>query len=156
MFGSAGCFLLTAKGFACSLNVLYGGLGISKLQFLIKKIGVTFFSALKSFSFFGQKIWMGTVFSLKSCRIQIRTQWIRIRNAGPVGIISKDRVGHAGHTGPESKPDLYPFSTKCKDKLPVCLFQKISICCPKYRKFWFLTPLILMRKIKQCNWHWCE
>jgi hypothetical protein len=31
----AGCSLLRAEGFSCSLGVLYGGLGISKLQFLI-------------------------------------------------------------------------------------------------------------------------
>jgi hypothetical protein len=30
------------KGFSCSLGVLYGGLGISKLQFLIKKIKIKF------------------------------------------------------------------------------------------------------------------
>ncbi len=40
MFWSAGCFLLRAEGFSCSLGVLYGGLGISKLQFLIKKIKI--------------------------------------------------------------------------------------------------------------------
>jgi hypothetical protein len=42
---------LRAEGFSCSLGVLYGGLGISKMQFLIKKIkikfpGVNFFSIL--------------------------------------------------------------------------------------------------------------
>jgi hypothetical protein len=31
-------FLLRAEGFSCSWGVLYGGLGISKLQFLFKKI----------------------------------------------------------------------------------------------------------------------
>jgi hypothetical protein len=41
-FGSAGCSLLRAEGFSCSLGVLYGGLGISKLQFLIKKIKIKF------------------------------------------------------------------------------------------------------------------
>jgi hypothetical protein len=30
--------LLRAEGFSCSLGVLYGDLGISKLHFLIKKI----------------------------------------------------------------------------------------------------------------------
>ncbi len=35
MFWSAGCSLLRAEGFICSLDVLYGGLGIGKLQFLI-------------------------------------------------------------------------------------------------------------------------
>jgi hypothetical protein len=33
MFSSAGCSFLRAEGFSCSLDVLYGGLGISKLQF---------------------------------------------------------------------------------------------------------------------------
>jgi hypothetical protein len=37
-FLSTGCSLLRAEGFSCSLSVLYGCLGISKLQFLIKKI----------------------------------------------------------------------------------------------------------------------
>jgi hypothetical protein len=31
---------LRAEGFSCSLSVLYEGLGISKLQFLIKKIKI--------------------------------------------------------------------------------------------------------------------
>ncbi len=38
MFLSTGCSLLRAEGFSCSLGVLYGRPGISKLQFLIKKI----------------------------------------------------------------------------------------------------------------------
>jgi len=42
MFLSTGCSLLRAEGFSCSLGVLYGGLGISKLQFLIKKIKIKF------------------------------------------------------------------------------------------------------------------
>jgi hypothetical protein len=32
-FWGAGCYLLRAEDFSCSLDVLYGGLGISKLQF---------------------------------------------------------------------------------------------------------------------------
>jgi hypothetical protein len=42
IFSSAGCLLLRAEGFSCSLGVLYGGLGKSKLQFLIKKIKIKF------------------------------------------------------------------------------------------------------------------
>jgi hypothetical protein len=38
LFWSAGCSLLRAEGFSCSLWVLYGGLRISKLQFSIQKI----------------------------------------------------------------------------------------------------------------------
>jgi hypothetical protein len=34
---NAKCSLLRAEGFSCSLDVLYGGLGISKFKFLIKK-----------------------------------------------------------------------------------------------------------------------
>jgi hypothetical protein len=37
VFSSAECSLLRAEGFLCSLDVSYGSLGISKLQFLIKK-----------------------------------------------------------------------------------------------------------------------
>ncbi len=36
-FCSAGYSLLRAEGFFCSLDVLYGGLGIGKLQFCIKR-----------------------------------------------------------------------------------------------------------------------
>jgi hypothetical protein len=37
IFSRVGCSLLRAEGFSCSLDFLYGGQGISKLQFLIKK-----------------------------------------------------------------------------------------------------------------------
>jgi hypothetical protein len=36
--GIAGSSLLRAEGFFCSLDVLFGGLGIGKLQFFFKKI----------------------------------------------------------------------------------------------------------------------
>jgi hypothetical protein len=42
MFLSTGCSLLRAEGFSCSLGILYGGLEISKLHFLIKKIEIKF------------------------------------------------------------------------------------------------------------------
>jgi hypothetical protein len=41
-FLSTGCSLLRAEGFSCILGVLYGGLGISKLHFLIKNIEIKF------------------------------------------------------------------------------------------------------------------
>ncbi len=37
MSSSAGYSILKAESFSCSLDVLYGGLGTNKLQFLIKK-----------------------------------------------------------------------------------------------------------------------
>jgi hypothetical protein len=49
-----GCYLLRAEGFSCSLGVLFGGLGISKLQFLIKKIEIKF-PAIIFFSILGHQ-----------------------------------------------------------------------------------------------------
>ncbi len=43
MFWSAGCSFLRAEGFSCGFCVLYGGLGITKLQFFIKKIFFSIF-----------------------------------------------------------------------------------------------------------------
>jgi hypothetical protein len=54
MFLSTGCSLLRAESFSCSLGVLYGGLGISKLQFLIKKIEIKF-PAVNFFSILGHQ-----------------------------------------------------------------------------------------------------
>ncbi len=48
---SAGCSLLRAEGFFCSLGVLYGSPGISKLQFLIKKIKIKISSCNFFFNF---------------------------------------------------------------------------------------------------------
>ncbi len=46
----SGCCLWRPEGFSCSLGVLYGGLGISKLQFLNKKIEIKF-PAINYFTF---------------------------------------------------------------------------------------------------------
>ena len=54
MFLSTECSLLRAEGFSCSLGVLYGGLGIGKLQFLIKKIEIKF-PAIIFFSILGHQ-----------------------------------------------------------------------------------------------------
>jgi hypothetical protein len=54
MFSSAGCSLLRAEGFFCNLDILFGGLGIGKLQFLIKK-KFNFFFSYKFFSIFGHQ-----------------------------------------------------------------------------------------------------
>ncbi len=43
---------MRAEGFFCNLYILYGGLGIGKLQFLIKK-DLIFFSAVIFFQFLG-------------------------------------------------------------------------------------------------------
>jgi len=50
MFWSVGWPLLWAAGFFCNLDILYGGVGIGKLQFLIKK-NLNFFSAVIFFQF---------------------------------------------------------------------------------------------------------
>ncbi len=54
MFWSAGCSLLRAEGFSCSLGVLYGGLRIGKLLFLIQK-KLIFFPAVIFFNFRSSK-----------------------------------------------------------------------------------------------------
>jgi hypothetical protein len=79
-FWSAGCSLLRAEGFSCSLDVLYGGLGISKLKFVSKnKIKIL---AANVFSIFVHQTGSRLVFSLKF--------WIR--NTAPVKIIKTLRV----------------------------------------------------------------
>ncbi len=77
MFWSAGCSLLRAEVFSRSLKFPYKGIGISKLQFLIKKY-IKKFSAVNFFQFL---VGIGSVFSLK-CWIRIRIKWIRIGNTG--------------------------------------------------------------------------
>ncbi len=64
MFWITGCSLLRTEGFSCSLGVLYGGLGISKLQFFIKKIKIKFPAV--NFS----QVW-------------VIKPWIRIRDPDP-------------------------------------------------------------------------
>jgi hypothetical protein len=54
MFLSTGCSLLRTEGVSCSLGVHYGGLGTSKLQFLIKKIEIKI-SSYKFFSILGNQ-----------------------------------------------------------------------------------------------------
>ncbi len=78
MFLSTGCSLLRAEGFSCSLGVVYGGLGISKLQFLIKKIEIKF-PAINLFQF---KVMKPGISYYKKCwiRIRIRIKSMRIRN----------------------------------------------------------------------------
>ncbi len=78
MFWSARCSLWRAEGFFCNLDVLYGGLGIGKLQFLIKKN--LFFSFV---NFFKLLVIKTPVSGLDRIRIYIQVFslkcWIRIR-----------------------------------------------------------------------------
>ncbi len=57
MFLSTGCSILRAEGFSCSFGVLYGGLGIIKLQFSIKKIEIKF-PAIHFFQFYVIEPWI--------------------------------------------------------------------------------------------------
>ncbi len=89
MFLSTGCSLLRAEGFCCSLGFLYGGLGISKQQFLIKKIKIKF-SAINFLSILGHQTLDPDpesairIRNKKKCRIRIRIRIksMRIRNPG--------------------------------------------------------------------------
>ncbi len=67
MFWSPWCSLLRAEGFSWRLDVLYGGLSISKLQFLIKKYLFCQHLIILNFRSSKPLIWI----------------WIRIRNPDP-------------------------------------------------------------------------
>jgi hypothetical protein len=60
MFRSAGCSLLRAEDLSCNLDVLYGHLGMSKMQFLIKneKYQKIFPAVSFFFSFWSSKPWI--------------------------------------------------------------------------------------------------
>jgi hypothetical protein len=62
---------LRAEGFFCNLDILYGGLGIGKLQFLIEK-NLIFFSAVIFFQFLVIKA--------------LDPDWIRIRIRIRIGL----------------------------------------------------------------------
>ncbi len=58
MFWSVGWPLLWAAGFFCNLGILYGGLGIGKLQFLIKQKFFSFSAVIFFFKFWSLKPWI--------------------------------------------------------------------------------------------------
>ncbi len=75
MFWSVGWPLLRAEDFFYNLDTLYGGLGIGKLQFLIKK-GKKKFSVVIFFQF---KPWIRIGFGSGSVLVSNIKLWIRIR-----------------------------------------------------------------------------
>ncbi len=58
MFWRVGWPLLRAEGFFCNLDILYGGLGIGKLQFFLSKKKFNFFPAVIFFHFWSLKPWI--------------------------------------------------------------------------------------------------
>ncbi len=123
MFWSAECSLLRAEGVFCSLDFLYGGLGIGKLQFFILKKYLTFFQLQFFFNFKSSKrigiqpkmldpdqmdtdpkncphhsptkSWMMTL-------ILSRCEWRRVRRGGGCALL-------LGHVPPDVHP-YYPLS----------------------------------------------
>ncbi len=87
MFWSAGSSLLKTEGFFCSLDVLYGGLGICKLLFLIQ-IKIEFFFSCNFFQFLVIKT--------------LDPDWIRIR----IGIQPKMLDPDAYQTNTDPQPWL--------------------------------------------------
>jgi hypothetical protein len=74
MLRSAGCSLLRAEDFSCSLDILYGSQGVSKLQVFFKKIGNNFVSAENFIKFLrSSKTWSQIRISInQKCRVRIR------------------------------------------------------------------------------------
>jgi hypothetical protein len=89
MFSSVGWPLLRTEGFFHNLDILYGGRGIGKLQFLIKK-NIKKFSAVIFFQFlvikaldpYWIRIWIVLVSNIKL--------WIRIHNPAKESQINAD------------------------------------------------------------------
>jgi hypothetical protein len=81
MFGTAGCSLFRAEGFFCRLCILYGDIGISKYQFLIKEIQFKFL-VLNFFEFYIIKPWIRILDPDSESGSAIRKQ-IRMESIGP-------------------------------------------------------------------------
>jgi hypothetical protein len=77
-------FSFGAEGFSFSLDVLYGGTGIRKLQFLIKKNIKIFLSATKFFHFWSSKPCVRFGIQPKMLDLDHESR-IRIRNTGRDG-----------------------------------------------------------------------
>ncbi len=116
MFWSVGWPLLRSEGFFCNLDVLYGGLGIGKLYFLMQK-KCNFFFICNFFKFF---VINRSVFSLK-CWIRIRMKLMRIRNPTPLPLPPLAIFGYRSGVSAQCKSEsispnwFYLF-------LNVCLF----------------------------------
>ncbi len=98
MFWSVGWPHLRAEGFFCNLDILYGGLGIGKLQFLIKKIYNFFFILIKKFFFILIKknlIFFSAVIFFKFLVITLDPDWIRIRIGSGSGLSRWNEYGSA-------------------------------------------------------------
>jgi hypothetical protein len=77
---------LRAEGFSCSWGVLYGGLGISKWQFFIKKIKIKF-PAVNFFPILGHQTLDPDPGSGSGIRIRIKS--MRIRNPDLIYIFTR-------------------------------------------------------------------
>jgi hypothetical protein len=72
------------EGFACSLCVLYGGLGITKLQFFIKKIS-NFFQLEIFSNFWSSKPWIRSAIKKNAGSGSIKS--MRMHNPGCKGTL---------------------------------------------------------------------
>ncbi len=85
IFWSADCSLLRTEGFSCSLDVLYRGLVIIKLQFLIKnrnKILSCIFFSIFGHQNLGSGSWSGLTWNAGFRSVPGFIPWIQIHNTG--------------------------------------------------------------------------
>ncbi len=132
------------EGFSCSLDVLYGGLGKSKLQFLNKKDTKNFPAV-----FFLQILdintpnggWIRVRIHLKCwnrIRIQIRINWIRIHNSGllaPYGSVSKYGLIGSGSTTVVCWRRIFLIVKKVRQWLS----SPLSNLCGIYDTVWWIV-----------------
>ncbi len=125
MVWSVGWPLLRAEGFFCNLDILYGGLGIGKLQFLIKK-KYNFFFSCSFFQFLVIKAldpyWIRIRIGLQPQPLDPDPdpeKWIRLRNTA----ISLN------------PPSIRSFSSFASHRFPFILH------CTFWFLLWFLSLL---------------
>jgi hypothetical protein len=156
MFLSTGCSLLRAEGFSCSLGVLYGGLGISKLQFFIKKIEIKF-PVLNFLNFRSSNPGYGSGIRIRNPDPQLEKMLdpdpdlsMRIRNPGflylGVFIVSiwvfKKTVFDANFESVEKVFQNIP---------PKNINIRYTVCAVCVRVTWFFTFYLSVQKLSATN-----
>ncbi len=159
MFWSARCSLLRDdEDFCCSLDVLYGGLGISKLQFLIKKIFFLF--SCKFFQICGHQN-PGSGSALKPLLVRNTDKnnpTSKKKRAGELPEMSVERPdlsSYSAHSSsvrstsvnwvPVSRPSPSPSSSSSSLYPRTCTPRKVSILLCYFNYVYFYVKIHLFR-----------
>ncbi len=136
MFWSVGWPLLWAAGFFCNLDILYRGLGIGKLQFLIKIF--FFFFSCYFFQFLVIKA--------------LDPDWIRIRIRIDLQPLPLDPDPEKMNTGTDPKHWLYARFLIPYLPYPMDFLLEITKIWQESRNFWFADFFLEILKIHSQVW----